>query len=900
MNWRRDLAKVGALLRRRKLADEIDEEVRIHLEMEAQENRERGMRPDEAHYAALRRFGNVTQAQEQSREMWGWPWLETLLQDLRYGLRQLRRNPGFTAVAVLTLALGIGANTAVFSVMNAALLRYLPVRNPQQLVYLHTRGSVPGAQGTGHYSYSFNLASFRELRAEHHVFSDLVALVPLAFGKVPVRSGNESEEVAVNMVSGNFFSGLGVRLARGRAFTLEDESRHSQVAVLSYGYWTRRFARNPDVIGQTLYIKSVPFTVIGVAGHSFVGVEPRKSPTDVWIPFQSRADLKPWGRSPEDKKGLYGSPNWWFLMMMGRLQPGVTWKQAIAQLQPVFQRAAYEGIGAPKPKDRMPELYFSATGGIQKLRENHDSPFIVLMAMVAVVLLIACINVATLLIARNAAREREFTMRVALGVSRRRLFHQLLTEGLLLVAMGSGLAWIFSLWATRVLAAWSGLTVDVAPDSTVLVFTLAVAVVISLVLGLAPLSSAWRVPSGLALKRTGGATSHGQSRCRKGQVISALQIALCLTLLMGAGLLIRTLRNLESTNLGFRASGLLVFGIVPPQGVHTDAERLHFWQMLLDRVRVLPGVESATLMGDRIGSGWSNDTYVRVDGVNPRGNQGSIVRWNRVGPDFLHVLGIPLLEGRDFTDADSATAPKVAIINQTFAQRYLAGRNPIGHQVEVSKKHRLKVIGVAADSKYTGVREDQVPMAYFPYTQTSGGGTMTVELRAVSNPLALLPEVRRAVATFGPDVPLLQPMTQQAQMEETYADEQMFARLAMFFGLLAGLLVATGLYGTVSYKVNRRTQEIGVRMALGAQRRQVLWMVLRESLVVTLAGAVIGLPLALVGARLLGSILYGVRPTDVLSIGVALIAVCALTVAASLVPARRAAKVDPMVALRYE
>ncbi|TAM83931.1 MAG: ABC transporter permease [Acidobacteria bacterium] len=826
--------------------------------------------------------------------------MSTLLQDLKYGLRQLGRNPVFTAVAVLTLALGIGANTAVFSVMNAVLLRYLPVPNPQQLVYLHTDGMPSGASETGNPPNTFNMASFEQFRNEHQVFQSLAAFAPLAVGKVPIRSGEEPETASVDMVSGNFFSGLGVRLERGRAFTAEDETAHTQAAVLSYNYWTRQFARNPSAIGQTIYIKSVPFTIIGVAMHDFTGVEPDETSTDVWVPFQTRPDLKPWGRSPQSNEGLYSPPNWWFLMMIGRLQPGITWQRAIAQLQPTYSRAAYEGIGERSAKERTPQLYFSATGGIQKLRENYENPFLVLMAMVAIVMLIACINVAMLLIARNAVREREFTMRVALGASRGRLFRQLLAEGLLLVAAGSVFAWIFALWATQALAAWSELSVDVAPDGAVLLFTLGLGLLTAVVLGLAPLRNAWRVPSGLALKAAGTVAGPGRSRLRAGQAIVALQIALCLALLLGAGLMLRSLRNLENANLGFRASGLLVFGVTPPRNVHTDAETLHFWQSLLDRMRALPGVESATLTGLRIGSGWSNNKDVLVDGRNPRGNLGSMVRWNDVGPDFCHVLGIPLLEGRDFSDADSAAAPKVAIINRTFAERYLAGRSPIGHLVELAKGQPFTIVGVVADSKYTSVRENSIPIAYFPYTQMSIGATMTVELRAGSHPLALLPEARREVAQFGPDIPLLQPMTQQAQMEEGYSEEQMFARLAVLFGLLAGLLVAAGLYGTVAYKVSRRTQEIGIRMALGAQRRQVLWMVLRESVVVALAGVAIGLPLALAGGKLLGSMLFGVKTTDPLSIMGALAGVTLLAVVASMVPARRAAKVDPMVALRYE
>jgi predicted permease len=376
-------------------------------------------------------------------------------------------------------------------------------------------------------------------------------------------------------------------------------------------------------------------------------------------------------------------------------------------------------------------------------------------------------------------------------------------------------------------------------------------------------------------------------------------MSLCLVLLVGAGLLVRTLRNLETANLGLRAPGLLVFGITPPQTAHTDSEVLRFYHTLLDRLRALPGVESATLMQNRIGSGWSNNSDAFVDGANARGNVSSMMRWNAVGPDYFHALGTNLLLGRDFTDADSAAAPKVAIINQTFAQRYLPNRDPLGHHVAYGES-QYTIAGVAANSKYTGVRENHIPMAYFPYAQIPGTATMHFELRTRGNPAALLPEVRRAMHEFGPDLPLLQPMTQQEQFEESFSQERLFARLSMSFGLLAVVLVATGLYGTLAYRVSRRTAEIGVRMALGAQRRQVLWMVLRESLLVSLAGVLVGIPLAIGGALLLRSMLFGLEPSDPLTFAGALLGITLVALAASLIPARRATKIDPMVALRYE
>jgi predicted permease len=828
--------------------------------------------------------------------------MNALVQDVRYGIRMLAKSPGFTAVAVLTLALGIGANTAIFSVMNAALVRRLPVPDPEQLVRLHTTDQPPNTSQTGYNDTSLTEPVFEQLRQQHNAFSELVAYVPLSFRKVAVRFGSEPEEANADMVSGNFFSGLGVRVARGRAFTLEEETRHTQVAVLSYEYWTRRFDRNPSVIGQTLYVKGVPFTIIGVAPREFGGVG-QGEPTDVWVPFQTRDDLKPWGRSPDSGDSLYGSPTWLFLLMIGRLQPGVSQQQALAQLNPVYQRTLVETGAKPDPKAKPVQLFFTPVRGIENLRENYEKPLLVLMVMVGLVLVIACSNVAMLLVARNAARRQEFSIRGALGATRFQLFRQLLAESLLLVTAGTALGWIFATWATETMVAWAGLDFNVSPDHRVLAFTLILSALAALVFGLAPLRNALRCAPELALKTAAPSARRGKGYRRRGQAVVALQISLCLTLLVGASLLLRTLRNLETLDLGLNTQGLLVFGITPPQALHTDAEVVHFYHSLMERLRALPGVESATLMENRIGSGWSNNLDVYVDGASPRSDISSSMRCNTVGPDYFHVLGTPILLGRDLTDADSATAPKVAIINRTFAQRYLAGREPLGHHVAFdrgSKVDQYTIVGVVQDSKYTGVEETARPMAYFPYTQIAGTATMHIELRTVGYPTALLPVVRRAVAEFGSDLPLLEPMTQQEQFERSFTDERLSARLAMSFGLLAALLVATGLYGTLSYRVSRRTAEIGVRLALGAQRRQVLWMILRESLVASVAGLLLGLPLAVAGARVLRFMLFGLGPGDPLAFAAAILGLAAVVLAASWIPARRATKVDPMVALRYE
>jgi predicted permease len=825
-----------------------------------------------------------------------------VVQDLSYAWRQLSKSPAFAFVAVLTLALGIGANTAIFSVMNAVLLRSLPVPNPQELFYLNTTGWPSGASQTGEETLSFPEHMFEVLRKQRRVFSDLVAYVPLNIGGISVRYGKQPEEAVAEMVSGNFFSGLGLNPARGHFFDVADESHHAQVAVLSYRYWTGRFARNPSIIGQAIYIKGVPFTVIGITPKEFEGVD-SEGAADIWIPLQNRPDLPAWGQSTQGDESLYGSPFWWCLMMLGRLKSGVTEKQAVAQLTPLFQREAYFGVGHRNPKEHPPKLFLTPAKGVGAQRQQYEQPIAVMMVMVGLVLLIACTNVAMLLVARNSTRRREFSLRMALGASRARMFRQLLTESLMLVAAGAFAGWLFAVWSTGALAAWSQMTTSLQPDRTVLLFTIGVSLLAALAFGLAPLRNAVRVAPSVALKTSAAASSQDRTTFRSGQVAVALQMSFCVVLLVAAGLLLRTLRKLETANLGMRAAGLLVFGVTPPPSLSTDAEVLQFYHTLTGRLRSLPGVESATLLENRIGGGWSNNTGAIVDGRDPQPGKFSLMRWNAVGPDCFHVLGATILLGRDFNDGDTPSSPKVAIINETFAKRYLGSENPLGHQVALNhgpKAPQFTIVGVAADSKYTSVDETPRPMAYLPYTQLTGIGTMHFELRTKGQPTALLPEVRRAVRQLAPNVALLEPMTQKEQFAKSYSEQQLVARLSVFFGLLAALLVATGLYGTLAYRVSRRTAEIGVRMALGAVPRQVLWMVLRESLLVSLAGVVAGLPLAILGARLLRSMLFGVGPGDPITFVGALLGAALVTLAASLIPARRAASVDPMQALRTE
>jgi predicted permease len=819
-------------------------------------------------------------------------------QDLRYALRQLRKSPAFTLVALLTLALGIGANTAVFSVMDAVLLRGLPVRDPRRLYYLQiAAGNQPlGASNTGNSDTSFSEPVFEALRQRHDVLDDLIAYAPLGLPKVAVRSGDAPGEAEGDEVSGNFFSGLSAGIFSGRGFTLEDEKDHSPVAVISYDYWTRQFGRSPGVLGSTVFIKNIPFTIIGIAAHGFRGVEAASS-TDFWVPLQNRPELNAWGNSA-GFQSLYGTPKWWCLPLMVRLKRGVTPAQAQLALQSTFGEAAKIGIGTIDAKQWKPLLNFDPAKGIEGYNQQYREPVRILMGLVFLVLLIACSNVALLIVARNEARQREFSLRMAVGAEKGHLFRQLLTESSLLVMAGAGMGWLFALLATDALAAWSGIETGLGPNRNVLFFTLAISAVSALAFGIAPLWIALRAPVSDVLRAT--ATNITRDKCRAlgGRVLMSSQVAVCMLLLVAAALLLHTLRNYESQDLGMCADGLLVFGITP-QRAQNAQNTLIFYRTLLDRVRAAPGVESATLMENRIGSGWSSNNDDDVDGVNltPKLGAKATVRSNNVGPDYFHVLEVPIVEGRDISDGDTPSSLPVVVVNETFVKRFLPNTNPLGHKVRDNRT----IVGVVRDSKYRAVDEEPMPMAFYPTFQNlSGGETTHVEVRVHGEPLNLLPTLRQVVHDIDPDVPLEKPMTQRAQFDESFSQPKMFARLGGFFGGLAALLVATGLYGTLSYRTTRRTAEIGTRMALGAQRGQVLWMVMRESLLISCIGTAVGLPLAVICVRLLGSMLYELSPFDLSSFVAATGCVALVGGVAAFLPAWRAANVDPTVALRYE
>ncbi|MDQ2776706.1 MAG: ABC transporter permease [Acidobacteriota bacterium] len=889
------LRRIRFLLRRRADRRELQEEMSLHRELRARQLTQQGGAAAESSFMASRLFGNQTLLGEKANDMWGWNWLEDFAKDLRHTARTLGANRAFATFAILTLALGIGTNTAIFSVTNALLLRTLPVQDPGQIYHVSCDGEPDGASNTGDSRTSFSNYVFQHLRTNHNSVSDLMAYVPLGNNKIAVRAKTLPEEAAVDMVSGNFFTGLRVRPACGRMLSAQDESSHTPFGIVSYAYASSHFGSACAAVGRPLFIKGLPFTIVGVTASNFVGVGP--APTDIWVPFQQDPEMNAWGASGTN---YAADSNWWCLLMIARLKPGVTRTAAEASLNPAFQHAAYEPLGGkPHSGEKPTRLHLKEARGLAQ-NAGFQKPLLILQVMVGLLLVIACGNVSMLLAVRNAVRRREFSVRLAIGGSPGRLFRQLFAESVALVFSGALLGLLFAFLATRVLARWAEIEISLAPDRTVLLFTLAVSVAAAFIFGIAPAFRAARIPIANAMKISSATSYRDRSRFASGTITAAIQLALCLTLLVGTGLLVRTLQNLENVNVGFPTGGLLVFGISPHLPRQGNDQAIAFYRSLTTKLRSIPQVQSVTLEGNRLASGWSNNTDAIIDGTWPRDVSDKALRWNNVGPDFFQTLGIHLIEGRDFNEADSQTAPLVAVVNRTFLERFLHGRNPLGHTVSFTAKKQFTIVGVAEDSKYTGIQEDAMPMAWFPYTQAIDVGTMQIELRTAGNPAAVLSRVRKVVADFGPDLALLQPKTQQAEFDGTISDQILMARLSISFAVLAVVLVAIGLYGTISYNVTRRTSELGLRMALGAERGQVLWMVLRSGLLLCVFGIGLGLPLATASSHVLGSLLYGVAATDPLSLAAAVVGILSIGLLATYLPARRAATIDPMIALRNE
>jgi predicted permease len=836
--------------------------------------------------------------------------MNTLLQDVKYTLRMLMRSPGFTVVAVATLALGIGANTAIFSLLNAVLLRQLPVRNPSQVVLLGTGRSGGSADytdfiSTDLYSYPF----FRELRRNNQVFSEVSAILSLTFKKMhgAVGGSPDLEPMDVQLVSGSYFPMLGVKPILGRAFTeTEDEPAGGHpAAIASYSWWKRRFGRDPSIVGKTVTLGSTVYTIIGVTPAEFFGTTVGESP-DLWVPLSMEKQVSPGWNGLDDK---------WFqsLYILARIAPGVSVEQAEVNVNLLARQIWREYTGPVLTQQQQQVLEHAHTQltpagrGLSRLRFEFSFPLQILMVAVGLVLLIACANIANLLLARATTRQREIAVRLAIGAGRGRLVRQMLTESLLVALAGGALGVLFAAWANGALLAMVSagpelLPLDVAPDGRVLGLTFLVSLVTALLFGTAQALRATRVELTPALKEgRGGLSTASRSPLARALIVS--QVALSLVLLIGAGLFLRTLVKLAGVDTGFNKEDVLLFGIDPPSvGYKEDSRLVNLYQQIEQKVGAEPGVRAASISFFTFNEGaWSEPVDAQGDcsvpGKNPE------VIHNVVGPGYFVTMGIPVLVGRVFGPQDTAASPKVAVINETMARQFFPGGSPIGRRFGIGDDPKrgsdIEVVGVVRDAKYQSLRERLWPAAYYPYAQRMGY-YFDLEVRYSGDPAMIISEVRRAISEVDRSLPVSYGNTLAQQVDRSIASQSLIAQLSTFFSLLAVFLACIGIYGLMSYAVTRRTNEIGIRMALGAGRLKVLWMVMRESLILVGLGLVIGLPAALAAERLVSKVLFGLSPTDPVSLLGAAILLLAFALLAGYLPARKASRVDPMVALRYE
>ena len=902
------LRRLRILFRRDAYDRELDEEMRHHLAM----LEELGIEPG----AARGKFGNVALLKEESRSMWTFTFFEQLAQDLRYAARTMAASPVFTATAVLSLALGIGANTAIFSFMDAILLRTLPVSHPEELTVVDWHAArrppvVRGINGTvnrygsgGMLCPNFPFAAYEMMRADKSIFSSVIGYTYARAFNVVVSG--QAEVLSGGFVSGNYFSGLGVPGAAGRLFSDDDDRTGAPPAVvLTYAYWQRRFNGNPAIAGQSILINNLPFTIAGVAAPEFFGVDPQSNPA-LFLPIHSLPMLGP---SPERDQERFIDNHFYWIEMMGRLQHGVSLPAAQAAWRARFQTFAAATAVKPKDAELLPELALEdGASGIDSLRRQYSKPLFVLMTMVALILAIACANLANLLLARAATRRREIAVRLSLGAGRGRVVRQMLTESILLSVtggvLGLGVALAGIQFITWLLAnGQQYFTLRAAINWPVLGFTFALAVAAGIVFGLAPALQSTRLDLTPALKenRMQGSGSHGfRFRPRLGHALIVLQIGVSLLLVIGAGLFVRTLANLHSIDVGFNRENLLLVSLNGRQGGYRDDRLARLYATLLDRFREIPGVRSASASNFPLVAQYVNDENVIIPGRQAaRSDSTNIVR---VDPAFLETMQIPILLGRDLQRSDLAS-PLVAVVNQQFVATYFPDGIPVGRQfaLDIAGKPMFQIVGVAKAAHYNSLQEKIQPVIYVPYTQNLAGlGQICFEIRTAGSPYRAAADVRRIVHDASPQVPIGQITTQEQRMDQTISQERTFANLGTCFAGLALLIACVGLYGAMAYSVARRTSEIGIRMALGAQRRGIVWMVLREVLLTAAGGLLAGYLASRLTTRFLASFLFGLKPNDPLAIAASIGILLAGALAAGYLPAWRASRIDPAVALRDE
>lgn len=906
------MAKVRGLFARQRSHGELEDEIQLHIQMLAERFVLQGMNAGDAGAAARRQFGNTTLLRERHHEQRTFSVFATLMRDLHFGLRQLQRNPILTCVAITSLGLGIGANTAVFTAAKRVLFDTLPVMHPQQLRMLTwvsghelpvppVWGDVGQNEAGGLTSNSFSYPVVEEIRKK----ADAVqALIAFKDAQMTATIDGHAEMINGELISGNAFPSLGVNAKLGRTLNPADDLAPGSgpVVVISEGFWAQRFASSPQVLGKTISLNGVPMTIVGVSSGRFAGLQMGSS-MQFFVPLTMQPLILP--RAQNGSVSLLDNPQSWWVQVLVRLHPDVSEAQAQAELDATLRQAAMPILKRTGDLDRFHLQFEPGDRGLDYLRGKYARPSYVLLVLAGLVLLLACVNLANLLLARAAARQRELSTRLALGASRASIVRQMLTESVLLSCFGGAagllLGYLGRNLVPRLLTnSPQSEQVQLQLDWRVLLFTLGVSFATGILFGLAPAWQATRFAAHTGLRQWGGATAN-RHRLWIDKTLVTGQVALSATLLMGAGLFVHTLINLNRLPLGFESNRILLFRLSLPRARYSDAQMSTFFGQLEEKLATVPGIRSVTCSNiGIIGDGHSGSTF-HVLGRREEKDPAR-VQTNGVGEDFFQTLGISILQGRAFSRRDTASSPRVAVVNRALAEKYFPNQNPLGEAFEAEVVDGpIQIVGIAADTRYADMRSETPPTFYVPYVQQGNGpGRMVVELRTLEEPGSVLPGVRTVIESLDPDLPMTDVRTMNEQVRSTLADERALAQLAGGFSMLALVLASIGIYGMMAYAVNVRTGEIGLRIALGARSNQILSRVLREALWLTCAGFMLGLLVALWLTRFIRVMLYGLGGIDTLTVGSTAGLLIAVSLLAAFAPGRRASRIDPIHALRHD
>jgi predicted permease len=924
VDWKGLRLKWMDLFNRRRLHDDLDEEIRSHIAMDVQQRIADGESPQTARMNSLRGLGSVDVVKENTRDVWAGNGIESLLQDIRFGVRMLTRNPGFTIIAVIILALGIGANAAIFSGVNGLLLQKVPVEKPDQLVRFRSIGKNDAVTGMGEYGYAegngvdvhttFPYPIYQQLRANNQTMADLIACSPM--GNVNVIADGQGELASAFIVSGNYFTLLGAKAVIGRTLTADDDRPNAQaVAVISAGYWKRRFGGNPDIAGKVITAANMPVTIVGVIAPEFTGIQNAVGHApDLSFPLSLDPQLNPNPPGTLPRAGLpprlAQGTNWW-LHIVGRLRPGATPEQVQANLETVFENTTRAHLNAYleslDPEERattrnrnrseVPQLRISsASRGIYDIAPNALREAEIMEVVVVLVLVIVCANVANLLLSRTAARQKEISIRLSIGATRIRLIRQVLTESVLLAFMGAVLGTFAAYWGKQLLPGPAGESVL---DWRFFLFVFALAFVTGALFGIAPAFRTTSENAGKVLKENSRTIVRSRGVLSKSLLVA--QVAISLMLLVGAGLFLQTLRNLRQVDVGFNPNNIVLFEVNPRLSRYAEPKVASTYRQILETLNGVPGVRSVTFSDIPLLSGSQISTDLFVEDRSYQEGPLSQVHRLAVGENFFDAVGTPLVAGRGFAANDTTTSPKVAILNEAAARKFFPNEDPVGKRCgEFPEKNtQYEIVGVVRDAKYSSVRDTTPPTMYVPAWQERLG-PVSFEVRTAFDPAGSISAIREAVRQVDPNLPVMKVSTQMEEIDDLFAQEQLLARAYTLFGTLSLLIASIGLFGLMSYNVTSRTNEIGIRIALGQERSSVVSMVMREYLVLVAIGVLIGLATSWGAGRFTLPLLYGLSPNDGLTIGLASLTMIVISAFAAYLPARRASRVDPMVALHYE